>query len=298
MSGMQGLKNRIKSVNDTGKITSAMYLIASTKLQKAKRELDATRPYFEALKKGVRRLYVNVPETESPYFSSSTKLTAGPDDAYAILVITADKGLAGAYNQNIMKETIKLYEAHPKSKLFVLGEFGRRTLMTKGIPFDETFLYTAQRPTLKTAREITYKLLDLYNNQEVDRLYIVYTDMKTAMLEEAKVERMLPFCYEDDESEEDLRESSSNFDFIPSIEAVLESTMHSYITGYIYSALVDSFCSEQNARMSAMSAANDNAKNISAELQMLYNRMRQSDITNEIIEISAGAKAQEKNRTN
>ena len=297
MSGMQGLKNRIKSVNDTAKITNAMYLISSTKLQKARRELAQTRPYFNGLRLGIKRLFHHTTNLESPYFFEGERKDIDESESFAILVITADKGMAGAYNQNVIKLTEWLYHKQPKSKIFVLGEFGRKALQHKGIPFEQDFLYTAQRPTLKTSREIAYRMIDLYDRKVVDRIYILYTDMKSALVEEPVMDLILPFVKEDFdlwESDDDGRAVA--FEFIPDQKTVLDNIVYSYVTGFIYSAIVDSFCSEQNARMAAMSSANDNATNISNELQMLYNRMRQGEITNEIIEVSAGAKAQAMHR--
>jgi len=292
MSGMQGLKSRIKSVNDTGKITNAMYLIASTKLQKARKELADTRPYFNTLKSGIRRLFQTPEKMESPYFFNGERKDTIPGDSYGILVITADKGMAGAYNSSIIKKTEWLYGLHPTSRLFVVGEFGRKALQAKNIPFETDFIYTSQRPTLKSSREIAYRMMELYEKEEVSRLYIIYTDMKSAMIEEPLIDLIMPFCKEDFDIDGDGTPDTPFFEFIPSPEKVLKYIVYSYVTGFIYSALVDSFCSEQYARMTAMSSANDNAKSIAAELQMQYNRMRQGEITNEIIEVSAGAKAQ------
>ena len=297
MSGMQGLKNRIKSVNDTAKITNAMYLISSTKLQKARRELAQTRPFFNGLRLGIKTLFHHTEELDSPYFFDGERKDIDPSEKFAILVITADKGMAGAYNTNVIKLTEWLYSKQPGSKIFCLGEFGRKALEHKGIPFEKDFLYTAQRPTLRTSREIAYRMIDLYDSGEVNRIYIIYTDMKSALVEEPVMDLILPFVKDDfDIWSENETEEYSSFEFIPSEKVVLEKIVYSYVTGFIYSAIVDSFCSEQNARMAAMSSANDNATNISNELQMLYNRMRQGEITNEIIEVSAGAKAQAMHR--
>ena len=292
MSGIKAVKNRIKSVQDTGKITNAMYLISSTKLQKARKELDNTRPYFDFLRRSIKRMFRRTEALSSPYFFEGETLEDDPDETYAVLAITGDKGMAGAYNQNVLKEVEKIYSAHKKSRVFMLGEFGRKTLAGKGIPYEKEFLYTAQRPTLKTARAITYMLLDLYDRKEISRIYIVYTDMKTALLEVTNSEMVLPFRKESFDSAHDDYKSDVVFEFVPSVEEVLRNIAYSYLTGFVYSALVDSFCCEQNARMTAMRSANDNARNIESELQLLYNSMRQSEITNEIIEVSSGAKAQ------
>ena len=125
MANTKEIKDRIKSVRDTQKITNAMYLIASTKMRKAKSELDHTRPYFEAIKGEIKRIFRTAKEVESQYFypeASMHTLTG----TYACLVVTADKGLAGMYNQNVIREAEKLLKDNPDTKLFVVGEYGRR----------------------------------------------------------------------------------------------------------------------------------------------------------------------------
>ncbi len=159
MASTKEIKDRIKSVRETQKITNAMYLIASTKLRKAGSELANTRPYFEALRGEIKRVFRTASDVDSRYFYP-------PDDdpplegTYGCLVITADKGLAGAYNQNVIKEAEKLLAEHPDTKLFVVGEYGRHFFAQHNIPIEHSFLYTAQNPTLDRAREICALLLD------------------------------------------------------------------------------------------------------------------------------------------
>ena len=294
MAGTKEIKDHISSVQETKKITSAMYLIASTKLRKARQELDNTRPYFEALRREIKRIFRTVggEVVDSPYFYP---MEGEPplDKPNACLVITADKGLAGAYNQNAIKEALKLLETHPDTKLYVVGEYGRRFFAARGIPIEHSFLYTAQNPTMARAREISALLLDGFENDRLDKIYVVYTDMGNGMDFQAKCTRVLPF-HRTHFADSALVEPpvTTPFEFLPSVQAVLDSMMPSYVSGFIYSALIDSFCCEQNARMSAMDSANQNAEGLLGELSLQYNRVRQSGITQEITEISAGAAAQ------
>lgn len=291
MPSTKEIKTRIESVKQTQKITNAMYLIASTKLRKAKEELVTTLPYFGELKSEIRRIFRSVENVESQYFyPAQGELPA--NGKCACLVVTADKGLAGAYNQNVEKETLELLNIHPDTTLFVVGECGRQFFNSHNIEIEQSFLYTAQNPTFQRAREISSILLEGYEKGSWDRIYIVYTDMKNSLFTQAKWERLLPFHRDHFASTEAEKEITTPFDFTPSVEAVLDSVMHSYISGYIYSALIDSFCSEQNARMTAMDSANQNAQKLLDGLSLQYNRIRQAAITQEITEISAGAKAQ------
>jgi len=290
MANTKEIKNRIKSVHDTQKITNAMYLISSTKMQKAKKELELTRPYFDELRSEVKRIFRKARNVESIYFYPHTDEIDYPG-TYGILVITADKGLAGAYNQNVLKEVNRLVKAHDDVKLFVVGEYGRHYFEAHGAPIEESFHFTAQDPTLDRAREITGTLLSKYVDKEIVKLFVVYTDFASGLSGgDAKSTRMLPFRRDEFSSETHEMEEDPHFEFVPSVQAVLDNVMPSLMTGFIYSALVDSFCCEQNARMTAMDSANQNAQKLLDDLQLQYNYVRQGAITQEITEISSGAK--------
>ena len=294
MSSIKEIKIRMDSVQETKKITNAMYLIASTKLRRARAELHETRPYFEALRGGIKRIFRTATDTDSPYVYP-TEADASTDGTYGCLVITADKGLAGAYNQNIIKETERLLEEHADTKLFVVGEYGRHYFEQHHIPVEKSFLYTAQNPTMERAREISTQLLERYDSGELNKIFIIYTDMESSLSSRAISTRLLPFHRTYFATPEKEKPVDKPFEFVPSIEAVLNNMIQSYVSGYLYSALIDSFCSEQNARMTAMDAANRNAENLLEELSLQYNRVRQAAITQEITEISAGARAQRGN---
>ena len=215
---------------------------------------------------------------------------------YGCLVITADKGLAGAYNQNVIKEAQKLMEEHGDMQLFVVGEYGRHFFTQHHIPIEHTFLYTAQNPTMERAREISSLLLDKYDRGELKKIYIVYTDLKSSVETVARSTRLLPFHRAQFISPTQEKRVRNPFEFYPSVTGVLNNIIPSYLSGFIYSTLIDSFCSEQNARMNAMDAANRNAEELLATLGTQYNRIRQGNITQEITEITAGAKAQKRQR--
>ena len=291
MATTKEIKNRIKSVKDTQKITNAMYLIASTKLRKAKSELDKTRPYFTSLQGEIKRIFRTKEEIENKYFYPVTGEHELPG-SYGYLVITADKGLAGAYNQNVIKEALRLMSEHENPKLFVVGEFGRHYFMSHNIPIEQSFLYTAQNPTIRRAREISDILLDLFDRQKLSKIYVIYTDMQGVINSQACSARLLPFHRAQFISADICeKEIKAPFEFQPSIQRVLDNIVPSYVTGFIYSALIDSFCSEQNARMNAMDAANRNAQQLLDELSVQYNHIRQGTITQEITEVSSGAKS-------
>lgn len=288
MSNITEIKNRMDSIHDMQKITNAMYLIASAKLRHAKAELNATRPYFNELKTEIKRVFRIEEQIENRYFYPKGENEV--DGTYGYLVITADKGLAGAYNHNVIKKTQELTEKHGATKLFVVGEYGRHYFEAHGIPIEKSFIYTAQNPTLHRARKISNILLEQYKNNELKKIFVIYTDYGNGLKTEVNVMRLLPFHRADFMSPTKERAIVEPFEFLHSLDKVLDNIMPSYITGFIYSALVDSFCSEQSSRMNAMNTANENTKEILLELSLKYNHERQNAITQEITEVSAGSR--------
>lgn len=291
------IKNRINSVKNTQKITSAMYLISSTKMRKAKAELQKTRPYFDAIEHEIRRIFQSTSDVDSIYFYPEKGRK--PAETYAYLVITADKGLAGSYNYNVIKRAEAEMAKHKKVKLYVVGDFGRRYFMKHGIEIEQSFLYTAQNPTFTRARQICSILMEEYNERRVDEIRIIYSDMENELTSTVKMARLLPFerkSFISNEVDPEEKKVDKEYNFYPSVNVVLDNIMNGYIAGNIYGALVDSFSAEQNARMNAMSSANNNAEELLADLSIQYNRVRQAAITQEITEVAAGAKAQKRKR--
>ncbi len=295
MPSAREIRVHMDAIRQTQKITNAMYLISSAKMRKAKQEWDQTRPYFDALRAEVKRIFRTVDNVQSHYLYP---VEGDPpiEGTYGCLVITADKGLAGAYNMNALREAQQLLEQHPDTKLFVVGEYGRQYFQQHRIPIERSFLYTAQNPTMQRAREITQELLGRYDRGELVKVFVVYTDMQNSLTATARSTRIIPFHRTVFSAPTEEKAVLTPFEFAPSVTAVLNSLVPSYVSGFIYSALITSFCSEQSARMSAMSAANQNAEKMLGELSLAYNRVRQSAITQEITEVSAGAKAQKERR--
>ena len=295
MATTKEIKNRITSVRNTQKITNAMYLISSTKMRKAKAELENTRPYFEMMENEIKRIFQTTINVTSPYFYP--KEGRHPAETYAYLVITADKGLAGSYNYNVLRFMEEEMSKHKKVRIYMVGEFGRRYCMKHKIPIEKAFLYTAQNPTFNRAREICSILKEEYDEHRCDEIRIIYSDMENELASTVKVQRLLPFERREFWTKnENKNEKDMNYEFMPSVDEVLNHVIGGYIAGSIYGCLVDSFSAEQNARMNAMSAANKNAEELLASYQKEYNRVRQAAITQEITEVAAGAKAQKKKK--
>lgn len=292
MAGLREIQSRIRSIEDTRKITGAMYMISSTKLKKAKRDLERTEPYFYMLQATIERIMRHLPEMEHPYFEDSSRKCT----RIGLLVITGDKGLAGAYNHNILKLAQQFLDQSEKQiSLFVVGELGRQYFAGKHISIAENFTYTVQDPTFDRARWISEILREKYMAGEIEELHVIYTRMENSMLCQAEDKRLLPLSGKqlpppptDVYQEEFMLE--------PSAKDAVDMIVPNYLAGFIYGALVEAFCSEQNDRMMAMEAATDNADKLLHDLNIMYNRARQAQITQEITEVSSGARAQRKKR--
>ncbi len=293
MPSTKEIKNRIKSVSDTQKITNAMYLISSTKMRRARREAEETKPYFDLLRREIRRMFAVEGDVTSRYLDSSVdeSVSGGRN---GILVITGDKGLAGSYNQMVIKDAEELMEKSEDYKLYVVGDYGWRYFRTHGADVCEDFVHSMNEPSLAMARDITRELLDEFDDGVFDRLYVCYTEFSGGMSAgNAMHDRLIAFDKDDfvPEGNETDVNASTVFEYEPDVQTVLERIMQSYLVGYVYSALVNSYSSEQSARMMAMDAANDNASELLAELKLEYNHVRQNAITQEITEISSGARS-------
>lgn len=192
MASMKEIREHIASIQSTQKVTNAMYLIASTKMRRAKEDLAKTRPFFDAVSTQIEQIFQHAGEIESPYLYRGNADDLAQLGTYAYLVVTADRGLAGAYNQNVIQETMKRLKKHPDSRLFVVGGNGRHFFSGHGVPVEKSFRYDAQSPTLRRAREITAKLLDLFDRGEISKLFIIYTDLGNGVDMDVRTVRLLP----------------------------------------------------------------------------------------------------------
>ena len=294
MVNIREIQSRINSVRDTMKITNAMYMISSSKMTQAKKKLTDTEPYFYALQGEISRILRHIPKLEH-YFFDQRETTPAEERKIASIVVTADKGLAGAYNHNIVKLEEEILSRPGIHKLFIVGELGRHYFAKRGVEIDTNFQYTVQKPTMHRARDIAGVLLDQFMSGDLDEIYIVYTRMENSVQSEAEILKLLPLERSSfNEMKMPLNVYREAIDLYPSAEAVMDSIVPNYVTGMIYGCLVEAYASEHNARMMAMRAATDSAKDLIRDLSILYNRARQAAITQEITEVCSGAKAQQK----
>jgi len=290
MANAREIQSRMKSIQDTMKITNAMYMISSSKLKRAKKVLSDTEPYFYSIQSALIRILRHFPDIENSYFDTRPEVDP-KDRKIGYIVVTADKGLAGSYNHNIIKLAQERLDKGGNNQLFVLGMVGRQYFTKKNIEIAEQFRYTVQKPTMSRARRISERVIDLFQNRELDEVHIIYTRMISGILTEAEVVQLLPL-QKNIFNKVPTDIPMEQITFSPSPIEVINSIAPNYVSGFIYGALVESYSSEQSQRMMAMEAATTSAKDMIHDLAIIYNRVRQAAITQEITEIVSGAKAQ------
>ncbi len=292
MAGITEIRGRMRSIQQTLKITNAMYLISSAKVKKARKQLQEVEPYFDRLAKTILDIFRHSPQLQHRYIEGHHK--PKEERKTGFVVITGDKGLAGAYNHNVLKLAESYLVRKQDSTLFLIGQMGRHYFEKKNIPIDAEFMYTAQDPTLDRAQDICDTLVDLYERGALDEIYLVFTHSYSAMRMEPEIIKLLPLDRAMLSARRGLSEADQYRDVVryePSPEAVLDVLVPGVIRGYIFAALVESFCSEQSSRMSAMDSASESARDMLKTLSLEFNRARQGAITQEITEIAGGAEA-------
>lgn len=290
MANAREIQARMKSIKDTMKITNAMCMISSSKLQKARRDLKNTEPYFYTVQDTLAQILEFSPDAGNVFFDKREDVPL-KERKQGYIVVTADKGMAGAYNHNVIKIAEKEALSDNSNMLFVVGQVGRKYFEKKNIPVDVDFKYTAQNPNMNRARIISEKVVELFKEKKLDEVYIVYTRMVNSVTFNAEIKQLLPLR-KNKITITNEKKSYEMCTFLPDVNTVFDNIVPNYVAGFVYGALIESYCSEHNARMMAMQTATDAAKDMLKNLEIQYNRARQSSITQEITEVIAGSKAQ------
>lgn len=295
MANIREIRERINSIKQILKITNAMYLMSSSKLKKARKSLEDTEPYFYKLQETIDSILEHTPHTRQFYFDRRSGI-AEENRKKGYIVITADKGLCGSYNHNVLRFTEQELSEQANldnCQLFVMGQVGRMYFQNRRkTSVDSEFLYTTQNPTLYRAMEIAQLVLDKFEAGELDEVYLIYTDMVTSNVQEPRKLRLLPFERRHfGKASDGTMKKLPKASFLPSPEVVMENLIPNYAKGVIYGAMVEAFCCEQQSRMTAMDAATNSAKDMIKDLSLLYNRARQAAITQEITEVCGGAQS-------
>lgn len=280
--GLQQIKKRVKTVESTMKITKAMELVSTSKLRRAKEQLEDARPFFDHLFETMN----NIASSNKEFSSMFTKSNGAKANLY--IVIAGDRGLAGGYNSNILKLAAK--EIDKENDIVVaIGNKAKDYLKRHGYKVELERVASAENLDFADMEDISKVVIALYRNRKIGGAHIIYTDYLTTLTQEPGMKPILPLDFGKDKNAKPTVGELIEYD--PNQDEVFDNIVPTYVTGILYGALVDAYAAENAARRNAMEAANDNAKEIIETLDLLYNRMRQASITQEITEITNGAEA-------
>ena len=286
MAGSKEIKTKIKSVQNTRKITKAMEMVAASKMRKAQERTRSARPYAEKIRNVAAHLSHANPEYRHPYLVRRETVKR-----IGIIVVTADKGLCGGLNTNVLRMALaKMREWESQGESFevcCIGNKGLGFMQRLGANVVSHVVGMGDKPHVERLIGALKIMLDGYTQDRFDRLEIFYTRFVNTMKQEPVMEQLLPL------SGERLGSPEGSWDYLyePDAKTVLDQTLTRYIEALIYQSVTENMASEQSARMVAMKAASDNAGSVIDELTLIYNKSRQAAITKELSEIVAGAAA-------
>jgi F-type H+-transporting ATPase subunit gamma len=293
MATVQDLKRRIRSIRNTRKITKAMELVASARLRRAQARIEAMRPYADRM----TELMIGTARASSS-LQGLTLLQRREVQRAAIVPLTGDRGLAGAFNAQVLRHSFALERQlradGVEVRWLVAGKKGRSTLSFRRYEVDQSWIGFSDRPAYHDAQAIARKAAELYETGEVDRVVIVYNQFVSALVQRVVERDLLPIPQEalaKDETDDAEQALLGDFIYEPEPEEILQRLLPVYVETELYRALLESAASEQGARMTAMRNASGNAADLISSLTLDMNRARQAEITQEILEVVAGADA-------
>lgn len=284
MASMREIKRRKSSIASTQQTTKAMKLVSTVKLQRAKGKAESTKPYFDCMYDTIATMLSKSGNIDHPYLQS------GASPKKAVITITSNRGLAGGYNNNIVK-LITGDEKFEKenTEIYALGKKGRDSLDIKGYRIVSDCSEVMNGPVYTDAKELSEELLQRFENGEIGEIYLAYTVFKNTVTHIPTMLKLLPV--EMAEKEEERSADSIPMNYAPNEGEALRMIIPKYITSLIYGAMMEAVASENGARMQAMDSATGNADEMIQKLELDYNRARQGSITQELTEIIAGASA-------
>jgi F-type H+-transporting ATPase subunit gamma len=285
------LRRRIRGIQSTKKITSAMELIAASQIRRAQQRVEQARAYSEQITQAVQDVTSNADTLDHPLLERREDPSAA-----AVLVVSSDRGLAGAYNANVLRMTEELIQTlrseGKEAKLYVTGRKGQSYFRFRQRPVERVWTGFSERPSYDDAKEIADTLIEAFANHEVDEIHGVFTDFISGLTQRATAKRFVPLVVE--EVEEEMEGAQPLYLFEPSAEEILERLIPRYVETRVFAALLEAAASEHAARRRAMSAATENAEDLIKTLTREANQVRQTEITTEIMEIVGAAEALEK----
>lgn len=286
---LRTIKRRISSVKSTQKITRAMELIASSRIIRAQQRVDAARPYSEEMRRLMASVAANAGSIDHPLLKERDEVSS-----VGTVVVTADRGLAGAYNSNVIRAAERDMREHGKdNRLFLVGKKGVTYFRFRGYEFEESWMGNSEQPRVEDARNVAKAVADEFSEGKVDQVKLAYTRYESALRQRPTVVQLLPLPQEELEElqEEQKDEQRPQYVFEPDPEQILNYLLPRYVEGLILQGLLEAAASEHAARRRAMKAATDNADDLMDSLTRNYNQARQAEITTEIMEVVGGAEA-------
>ncbi|VED62223.1 ATP synthase F1 subunit gamma [Staphylococcus delphini] len=288
VASLKEIDSRIKSTKKTKQITNAMNMVSSSKLRKAEKNAMTFRPYMEKMKDAITAI------AGSNRVSSHPMLNERPVKRVGYMVITSDRGLAGAYSANVLKKMIRDIEQRHSSpeeyRIIVLGQIGATFLQNRGYQLENTLTDIPDQPAFKTIQAIGKRAIDLYVDEQIDELHIYYSHYVSVIENKPSSKKLLPLSPEDSSLGHG---AMATYEFEPDKDAILKILLPQYIESLIYGTILDAKASEHASRMNAMKNASDNATEMIDDLSLQYNRARQAAITQQITEIVGGSAALE-----
>lgn len=282
---IQDIKRRIKSVSSTERITNSMKLVSAGKLRKAKAIFEKTNENSHFITNTIQELFNSGSEIPQEYLAGNREIKTT-----AYIVVTSGRGLCGGFNSNIIKEAQREIDADWAPPVIVaIGSKGKEYFEKHGYEIHSSYLAPPESISFLETKELSAPILEMYDNKEIDEVVLIYTSFISTMEQQVKNEVILPFEVETDP---EFMTSNKFVEYEPSVEAVFNYLVPKFVETKIYSAVVESATCEHAARRMAMENATDNAREMLDDLNLNYNRARQSAITDEIIEIVAGSEAQ------
>jgi F-type H+-transporting ATPase subunit gamma len=285
MAMLRDIKRRIGSVKSTQKITRAMELIASSRIIKAQQRVDAARPYAEEMRALMTSVAKNAGNVDHPLLKQRDEVrTVGS------IVLTSDRGLAGAYNSNVIRAAERDMDDHPDSHLFLVGKKAISYFKFRGYDFSDSWQGMSDQPSINDARTVAKRAAEAFSEGEVDEVRLVYTKFQSALTQRPTVVKLLPIPQDELEDDDDAAQRPQ-YEFEPAPEQILDYLLPRYLEGAVYQGLLEAAASEHAARRRAMKAATDNAEELIENLTRVYNQARQAEITTEIMEVVGGSEA-------
>lgn len=283
MATMRAIKRRKESIQSTEQITKAMKLVSTVKLQKARAKAESTKPYFEAMYTTVAAMLAKSGNIMNPYLQS------GASQKKAIIVITSNRGLAGGYNANVCRLVMESGIPKEDALLYTIGQKGREILSHKGYTLASDYSEVINAPLYSDAAAIGKEILQAFADDQIGEIYLAYTSFKNTVTHEPKLLKLLPV--EMDTENISREEQLTPMNYEPEEDEAIGRIIPKYLCSLIYGALLEAAASENGARMQAMDSATSNAEKMIDDLTLMYNRARQSSITQELTEIIGGAEA-------